>query len=570
MAKPNEDFADAVVLLIDPDKGSRDTIKTILYDRGFRKFRYGQTIAEMKDQVTKEHTDVLITETDLPDGDPCEMISAIRHNGVGKNPFLPIIVTTWQPTPDIVRKIVDSGSDDLVIKPVSVGGLVSRVENLIHNRKDFVVTSDYIGPDRHDTPGRDEEEKTDLLVVPNALKAVVTGAPEESTAQAEIQEMIAEINVHKLERYAVDIVSLVTILVPKVKERVFDSDSVKLLERLLDITGDAHRRMEGTKYAHVSQLCDTLAKVTHNLITHRAKAAEKDVRLLRPLSQAIQAGFDSSDVTAAAARAISSTIDAGHMDLKEIRTDLQAKAVKPKPKPVAPADPGKPKSLTPTADALLANADAIGTGRRTKFVLRLLIARVSHLFRSSDKASHQRLPREFIHGFDNYLKKLLGANLYLELNEESKDLLGVIDSDDDALIWKKIYQNPKYRVFSLSILIRFLQKFENFNRGKRYFMSIINASVMGDGAEVGLEDFVMDDGQFNMVFGTMFSDIFKIMGDEESAGGFDNTFGGGTWASLDLIRTAYQEYLVLHSDDGFLPPSDRKTEPDTGGKRPIG
>jgi hypothetical protein len=35
--------------LIYPDKGSRDTIKTILYDRGFRKFRYVQTIAEMKE-----------------------------------------------------------------------------------------------------------------------------------------------------------------------------------------------------------------------------------------------------------------------------------------------------------------------------------------------------------------------------------------------------------------------------------------------------------------------------------------------------------------------------------------
>ena len=523
----------------------------------------------MKEKITKEHTDVLIKEADLPDGDPCEMISGIRHNGVGKNPFLPIIVTTWQPTPEIVRKIVDSGSDDLVIKPVSVGGLVSRVENLIHNRKDFVVTSDYIGPDRHDSPGR-TEDNTDLIEVSNALKTVVTGTAEESTAQAEIHAMIAEINVHKLERYAVDIVSLVTILVPKVKERVFGDDSVKILERLLDITGDTHRRMEGTKYSHVSQLCYTLSKVTHNLITHRDKATDKDARLLRPLSQPIQAEFDSSDVTAAAARAIFSTIDAGHMDLKKIRTNLQAKAENRPPKPAASADPGKPNSLTPTAEALLADADATGTARRAKFVLRLLIARVSHLFKSANKESHQKLPREFIHGFNAYLKKLLGANLYLELNKESKDLLGMIDSDGDALIWKKIYQNPKCRVFSLSILILFMQKFENFNRGKRYFMSIISASVMGEGARTGLEDFLMDYGQFNMVFGTMFSDIFKIMGDEKSAGGFDNTFGGGTWASLDLIRTAYQEYLVLHSDDGFLPPRYRTTEPDTGGKRPIG
>lgn len=116
-------------------------------------------------------------------------------------------------------------------------------------------------------------------------------------------------------------------------------------------------------------------------------------------------------------------------------------------------------------------------------------------------------------------------------------------------------------MFSLSILIRFLQKFENFNRGKRYFMSIIDVSVMGDSAEThDLDDFVMDDSQFNMVFGTMFLDIFEILGDEASAAGFDNTFGSGTWSSLDLIRSAYQEYLMLHSDDGFLPPSDERCQ----------
>ena len=144
--------------------------------------------------------------------------------------------------------------------------------------------------------------------------------------------------------------------------------------------------------------------------------------------------------------------------------------------------------------------------------------------------------------------------MYLELNEESKDLLSAIDSDDDATIWKKIYQDPKFRVFSLSILIRFLQKFENFNRGKRYFMSIINAAVMGDGDGHGLDDFIMDDGQFNMVFGTMFSDIFKIMGDKSSSAGFDKTFGGGTWDKLDTIRTAYQEYPVLEFGRRISPP----------------
>lgn len=545
--RDKESYAEASVLLIDPDKGSRDTIRTILFDRGFRHFRFGESNADIERELAEEPAHVLITETNLPDGDPTGLISAIRHSRTGDNPFLPIIVTTWKPTPDLVRRIVDSGIDDLVIKPVSVGGLVSRVENLIHNRKQFVVTSDYIGPDRHDTPGRNDDEAT-LMEVPNALKSSVTGTPEEVTAQADVRKMIAEINLHKLERYAVDIVTLVNMLVPKIKQSLFDDAAIKLLERLQTIAGDSHRRMEGTKYAHVSELSDTLSQVTSNLLKNREKSAEKDIRLLKPLSQAIQGGFDSSDVTAAAARAISDTIGTDKADLKEIRTSLHAKAGSSAQK----QEPG------------MVPASREAPSRRTKFVLRLLTARVSHLFRSGDKTG-QRLPREFIRGFDNYLRKLLGSALYSELNDEAKDLLNVIEADEDAEIWKKIYMDAKYRVFSMNILIKFLEKFENFNRGKRYFMSIINAAVMEDKSEGGhLEDFVMDDGQFSMVFGTMFSDIFKIMGDEEDASGFEKTFGDGTWARLDGIRTAYQEYLVVNSGaprmNSTTKPSSQATE----------
>ncbi len=547
MAQPDkESYAGASVLLIDPDKGSRDTLRTILFDRGFRRFRYGESNADIERELSAEPAHVLITETNLPDGDPCGLISSIRHSRTGDNPFLPIIVTTWKPTPELVRRIVDSGIDDLVIKPVSVGGLVSRVENLIHNRKQFVVTSDYIGPDRHDTPGRSDDE-TVLIEVPNALKSSITGSPQEVSAQTDVRKMIAEINLHKLERYAVDIVTLVNMLTPKMRALLFDEAAIKLLERLQVIAGDSHRRMEGTKYSHVSELSDTLAKVTTNLLKFREKSAPKDIRLLKPLSQAIQGGFDSSDVTAAAARAISDTIGTDKVDLKEIRSSLHAKAGSSAQK----LEPG------------MAPASKDEPSRRSKFILRLLIARVSHLFRSGDLAG-QRLPREFIRGFDNYLRKLLGSALYSELNDEAKDLLNVIEADEDTEIWKKIYVNAKYRVFSMNILIKFLEKFENFNRGKRYFMSIINAAVMEDSSDGGhLEDFVMDDGQFSMVFGTMFSDIFKIMGDEEHTAGFDKTFGGGTWARLDGIRTAYQEYLVVSSGAPILKSAKISLDPAT-------
>src|SRR3546814_14122110 len=55
----------------------------------------------------------------MPGGDACAMVQAIRHNQLGSNPFVPIIFTTWEADADVVRRVVDRGADDPLIKPLS-------------------------------------------------------------------------------------------------------------------------------------------------------------------------------------------------------------------------------------------------------------------------------------------------------------------------------------------------------------------------------------------------------------------------------------------------------------------
>ena len=73
----------------------------------------------------------------------------------------------------MVKKVIESGSDDLLPKPLSSGHLISRIEQLVQARKSFVVTSEYIGPDRRNTEERESE--ITLLQVPNSLRVKVTG-----------------------------------------------------------------------------------------------------------------------------------------------------------------------------------------------------------------------------------------------------------------------------------------------------------------------------------------------------------------------------------------------------------
>ena len=278
------------MLLVDPDLQMRHSIRNILHDNGFRNVRLGATIRDIREQMTNAMPDILISEVKLADGDFCDFIASLRHGDNGTNPFLPIIALAWSPTQDEVRHIIRTGADDLLSKPLSAGQLLGRINTLIKDRKPFVVTSDYIGPDRRSKELR-EKSKIPLIDVPNTLRAKATGVKNFSNVQEVIDAAAAEVNLQKLIRHAGQIRYLVDRLVPALVGGAIDEATRMALERLLYIAQDTGRRLAGTRFEHVTDLCRSLIEVTNRILAGGYEADSKDVNLLRPLSQAIQGGF---------------------------------------------------------------------------------------------------------------------------------------------------------------------------------------------------------------------------------------------------------------------------------------
>ncbi len=294
------------VLLVDPDHNTRQSIRNILYDTGFRNLRLGRRLTELRDAMVVSMPDLLISETELPDGDFCELVHAIRHHEIGTNPFLPVIALTGDPTPDMVKKVIECGADALLAKPLSAAQVLERIGILIRERKPFVVTSDYVGPDRR----KDAKRKSHfpMLEVPNILKVKATGRKKEmETIQRAVDEATADVNIRKLERHAAQIAVLVDKIVPDLERGAVDEPVQQFLNRLLYVAEDSRRRMVGTKYDHMSELCQSLIKVTTDIRAAGDSPESKDVKLLSPLSQAIEAGFGTG--TAAAAHDISTSVD---------------------------------------------------------------------------------------------------------------------------------------------------------------------------------------------------------------------------------------------------------------------
>jgi len=230
--------------------------------------------------------DLLITDAGLIDGDACRLISDIRNYRVGSNPFISIIITTWRPSESLVRRVVESGADDLLVQPASRSQLRSRIDGLTFNRKPFIITARYIGPDRRNLAPSEMLART-AVNVPNLLLAKASGDKDAGELQRAVDAAVSSVNKDKLSRNAVHIGTLVKQILAAYDAESIDGHLVDLLGNLIVTTQDATRRLTGTPLAAASKLCDALVQVTKRMEQSFRTPEKKDLRLLPQLAISI-------------------------------------------------------------------------------------------------------------------------------------------------------------------------------------------------------------------------------------------------------------------------------------------
>lgn len=286
-------YEEVDLLLIDPDRSTGNAIRNLLVGMGFRRVNLGTSLADIEVAFKVAMPDLLISDANLPDGDFCDFVYKLRHHKVGTNPFLPVISTVWSPTQEIISRVVQTGSDDIITKPTSAGQLMDRIKGLVFKRRPFVVTSAYIGPDRRNKADRGPTG-VEPVEVPNTLrsKTIERHLTGDDVLYKQIDACIKKVNLQKIDRHAVQIRCLVDGITASLSSGAPDENTAQQLGRLLYVAEDTARRMVGTPYGHVSELCSSLIKVTSGLIDAGNNPNQTDVRLLGPLAKSVQKGFD--------------------------------------------------------------------------------------------------------------------------------------------------------------------------------------------------------------------------------------------------------------------------------------
>ncbi|CAA7622671.1 hypothetical protein MCP1_370003 [Candidatus Terasakiella magnetica] len=127
--------------------------------------------AILTDEINRESIDLILIDLAIPSIDVVTIVQKIRRGLIGRNPYCLIVALATDPTAEKLSEIAIAGVDDILVRPFTTMALMKHLHRLVHNRKSFVLTESYFGPNLRIAPRCDGTDETFQVGVPNTLHA---------------------------------------------------------------------------------------------------------------------------------------------------------------------------------------------------------------------------------------------------------------------------------------------------------------------------------------------------------------------------------------------------------------
>lgn len=290
MASSDLKYNDVQVMLADPRTHIRSSLKVALTHAGLENIEHTGTLEGVADALEQSiGPDILICDMGLGDGEIMELISKVRHNDLGKNPFLCVIGISWETQAQEVIRMINCGVDHLVTAPLSPQQILSRDVAMVHHRLPFVVTADYVGPDRRKLtrPGKDYP----IVDVPNSLIEKALGSWDTRRFERELENAVGSINTRKVDRQAEIIAGLADSITELAGQPNGLARITPKIERLTLLVNEMDRRAAERGMHHVAELCRACVGVVTDMQADDTSPSDKDLEVMKHLGMAIRAAL---------------------------------------------------------------------------------------------------------------------------------------------------------------------------------------------------------------------------------------------------------------------------------------
>lgn len=148
MRKTNIDFSGLHILVVENHELMRRLLGEMLRGFGVWHIRSAASVPGAIEHIYGARFDVIILDFFLGELDGADFAKHIRFDQNCCNRATPILLITGMPDHHKVMRVLDAGINAMLAKPIAPKDLYHRIHALIANPRPFIITSDYVGPQR--------------------------------------------------------------------------------------------------------------------------------------------------------------------------------------------------------------------------------------------------------------------------------------------------------------------------------------------------------------------------------------------------------------------------------------
>jgi DNA-binding response OmpR family regulator len=168
-ARAKLDLRKARILIVDDNATSLEMITQIMNGFRVRQVKSCRSAEEARVVVASERFDLILVDYEMVGEDGPSLVRHIRFETKQPNYSAPIIMLNGFTSLHMVTRARDVGANMVVRKPIAPSTLLSRIEWIARNNRDFIGSNDYCGPDRRfknsPRPQEMEERRADALAL---------------------------------------------------------------------------------------------------------------------------------------------------------------------------------------------------------------------------------------------------------------------------------------------------------------------------------------------------------------------------------------------------------------------
>ncbi|CAA7627727.1 Response regulator consisting of a CheY-like receiver domain and a winged-helix DNA-binding domain [Candidatus Terasakiella magnetica] len=272
------DLSKVKALVCEPSGIIRQGIRLALNNVGIRDIIEANTFLAAHKACEEGDHHFLVLNQEIEANDSSYILRELRTGQLGRDPFILTVMLLSSREEPKVRAAIDSGPDDLLLIPFAPDQLMNRLRVLVERRKPFVVTHDYIGPDRR-SGARPGATSATQFQVPNPVRSRGTGVPLDRYDRQK-HDAIQTIAVERIKRLAATLEWECNALTVSMRDSTMTPESsFRSLAKLESVTEELSLRVR--KFlGHATDSIDAFLSHCHELKSRPSKLGFGEVEAL--------------------------------------------------------------------------------------------------------------------------------------------------------------------------------------------------------------------------------------------------------------------------------------------------